>query len=277
MGQAQSVVEVEHVDLTTPGARAVVVYFNRPDQLNAINWDVLRELDSALQDADRDPSVRTILLTGRGRAFSSGGDLNSYLTLQKDPQKFQAFLDDFLRVAGSIKYLRKPVVALVNGVTAAGGLEILLACDFAYAAESARIGDAHLTYAQMAGAGSLSLLPRIVGPFRARELFFSARLLGAAEALDWGLVTKVVPDDALLRTGIEFAESVGSKSPTAVANAKYAMNAGWADGTGLEAALRIERERASLYILTEPDSMEGLQAFAEKRKPSFPVDRNDKK
>lgn len=275
MGSSADVVEVEHVDLATPGARAAIIYLNRPDQLNAIDWDVLRALDAALREADGDPSVRAILLTGRGRAFSSGGDLSSYLSLQKDPQRFQAFLDDFLRVAGSIKYLRKPVVALVNGVTAAGGLEILLACDFAYAGASARIGDAHLNYAQMAGAGSLSLLPRIIGPFRARELFFSARLLSSAEALEWGLVTKVVPDGELLRAGIEFAEGVGSKSPTAVANAKYAMNAGWADGTGLEAALRMERDRASLYILTEPDSMEGLRAFAEKRKPAFPVKPKD--
>lgn len=271
-----TVVEVEYVALTTDGARAAIVRFNRPEQLNPINWEVLRLLDAALQEADRDESVRTVLLTGRGRAFSSGGDLESYLTLQKDPRQFAAFLDEFLRVAGSIKYLHKPVVALANGVTAAGGLEILLACDFAYAAQSARIGDAHLNYAQMAGAGSLSLLPRVVGPFRARELFFSARLLTAAEALEWGLVVKVVPDEELIPTGIAFAEAVGSKSPAAVANAKYAMNAGWADGTGLEAALRVERERAALYILTEPDSMKGLRAFAEKRKPSFPARKTER-
>lgn len=107
---------------------------------------------------------------------------------------------------------------------------------------------------------------------RARELLFSARLLSADEALSWGLVNAVHADDELMRAGITFADGVAAKSPKAVANAKYAMNAGYADGTGLEAALRLERERVVLYCLTAPDSMEGLRAFAERRKPKFPAE-----
>lgn len=263
-------VEVERRDLPTSGTKVGIVWLDRPAQLNAMSWELVRLLERSLQELDRDASVRAVLVTGRGRAFSSGGDLTDYLTLQGDAEAFQRFLDDFHRTMGAIKYMRKPVVALVNGVAAAGGLELLLACDFAYAAESARIGDAHLNFAQMGGGGSLALLPRVVGPFRARELFFSARLLGAREAYEWGLVNAVVADADLLRTGLEFASALAAKSATAVENAKYVMNAGLADGTGLEAALRLERERTALYILTSPDSMEGLRAFAEKRRPVYP-------
>lgn len=263
-------ISIERIDLSTPGTVAAVLWLDRPEQLNAIDSAMLAQLSSAFADLDADTSVRTVLITGRGRAFSAGGDLKSYLTLQRSASAFQKYVDDFQRTMGMMRYMRKPVVALVNGVTAAGGLELLLACDFAYAGRSARIGDAHLNYGQMGGGGSLALLPRTIGPARARELLFSARLLSADEALGWGLVNAVHPDEELIKAGIAFADGVAAKSPKAVANAKYAMNAGYADGTGVEAALRLERERAVLYCLTAPDSMEGLTAFAERRKPRFP-------
>jgi enoyl-CoA hydratase len=242
---------------------------NRPDQLNAVNWEMLRGLQRAVDQLNDDEDVRAILLTGRGRAFSAGGDLEGYLDLQRDPVRFPQFLDEYSNFVSCLRYVRKPVIALVNGLTVAGGLEILLGCDFAWAAESAQIGDAHLTYGQMAGAGSLALLPRIIGPFRARDLILSGRMLTAAEALDWGLVTRVLPDDELLSAGLTFAESIAGKSRVGVENVKYVINAGLASGTGLDDALRLERERAVSYCLTNGDSLEGLTAFAEKRRPDF--------
>lgn len=268
--ELDDVVESELVPLPGVKAGAALIRLNRPEALNALDTATLQELGLALGAADADDRVGTVLITGRGRAFCAGGDLKSYIALQRDPVAFPAYVDLLHRVFGAIKYLSKPVVALVNGVTAAGGLELLLACDFAYAAESAQIGDAHLNYGQMGGGGALALLPRVIGPTRARELFFSARLLSAPEARDWGLVNRVVPDNELLAAGLAFAAGVATKSPAAVASAKYVMNAGWADGTGVEPALRLERERTALYCLTLPDSMEGLQAFAEKRQPRYP-------
>jgi enoyl-CoA hydratase/carnithine racemase len=263
-------IELERVGLAAGVSQAAVIWLNRPETLNALDHAAVLELAAALAEADDDPRIATILVSGRGRAFSAGGDMKAYLELQQDPVAFPQFMDDLVETFGAIQFLSKPVVALVNGVTAAGGLELLLACDFAFAAESARIGDAHLNYGQMGGGGALALLPRTIGPGRARELFFSGRLLSAAEALDWGLVNRVVADDELIDAGLEFARGVAGKSPAAVANAKYAMNAGWSDGTGLAAALRLERSRAALYCLTLPDSMEGLRAFAEKRDPRYP-------
>lgn len=259
-------VEVERV--ATADAEAAIVWLNRPDSLNAIDSAMVLALDVALRELDADESVRVVFVTGRGRAFSAGGDLTAYLELQQDAVAFPRFLDALHSAFGMIRTMSKPVVALVNGVTAAGGLELLLSCDFAFAARSAQIGDAHLNYGQMGGGGVLALLPRIIGPARARELIFSGEFLSARQAAEMGLVNRVVNDDALIATGIEFARGVAAKSAAAVAAAKSVLNGGWADGTGLDSALRLERERTALYCLTLPDSHEGLLAFAERRRAS---------
>lgn len=257
-------VEIERVDAA--GAEAAIVWLNRPDSLNAIDSAMVSALDAALRELDADEAVRVVFLTGRGRAFSAGGDLTAYLELQRDAVAFPRFLDALHSAFGMIRTMSKPVVALVNGITAAGGLELLLSCDFAFAARSARIGDAHLNYGQMGGGGVLALLPRIIGPARARELIFSGEFLSAAEAAELGLVNKVVDDDALIATGLEFARGVAAKSAAAVAAAKFVLNSGWADGTGLDSALLLERERTARYCLTLPDSHDGLRAFAERRR-----------
>jgi enoyl-CoA hydratase/carnithine racemase len=270
-GSEAAIVETELVQLAAHGATAALIYLNRPDSLNAISWDMVRGLEVALAQADADPHVRAVLITGRGRSFSAGGDLKAYLDLQRDAERFPQFIDDLMRTFGAIRTMRAPVVALVNGVAVAGGIELMLACDFAYAAESARIGDGHLNFGQMGGGGSLSYLPRTIGPNRARELMFSAELLDAAAALEWGLVNRVLPDEDLINAGLAFAEGVARRSAGAIAAAKYVMNTGIAQGTGLDAAMRLERERTALYCLTDPDSREGLIAFSEKRRPVFGI------
>ena len=261
-------VEYDRVELDEDGNYAAVITFNRAETLNAINWDTLRALEAQLTRAAEDPDVRAVLITGKGRAFSAGGDIKGYVKLQADAVAFPRFVDDFIRTLDRIRCMDKPVVALVNGITAAGGLELLLACDFAWMAESARIGDMHLNYAQIGGAGVMARLPRLIGPNRARELVFSGRLLSSAECLAWGLVNRVIPDDRLLAEGIEFARSVAAKSPNSVRNVKHVINSGLE--TDLQAALRQERERALIHCLTLPDSMEGIHAFVEKRKPRWP-------
>jgi enoyl-CoA hydratase/carnithine racemase len=264
-------VETERVGLESESdSCAAFVYLNRPESLNAISWDMVLQLESALQAVDDDAGVAIVFISGRGRGFSAGGDLKGYLALQRSAENFSAFVDDFHRVLSAIKYMSKPVVALVNGVTAAGGLELLLSCDFAWAASSARIGDAHLNYGQIGGGGSLALLPRVIGPTRARELLFSGELLPAAEALDWGLVNRVIDDAELFPAAIEYARSVAAKSPAGVARAKWVLNVGWDEGTGLPGALRVESEATKLWCLTRPDSRIGLEAFAAKKKPKFP-------
>jgi enoyl-CoA hydratase/carnithine racemase len=246
-----------------------VVTLSRPDRLNAIDWVMLRELETVLDDLSARPDLCCVLLTGAGRAFSAGGDLKSYIELQRDPVAFPRFVADVHRIFGRLRELPVPVVALVNGVTAAGGLELLLNCDFAVAGRSARISDGHLNFGQMGGGGVLTLLPRQIGLARASELIFSGRMLSAEEAVEWGLAVRCVDDADLLENGLAFARQVAAKSPLAVANAKSVLQGLWATNGDLASGLRFERERNAYYCLTSEDAPEGLQAFAEKRPPRF--------
>lgn len=246
-----------------------VVTLNRPEELNPLDWESVCLLEKTFDALAADKDVRVVAITGAGRAFSAGGDMKKYQQLQRHPVNFPQFLEDFHRTFLKISTYPKPFIALVNGVAVAGGIELILACDFAIASNSATIGDAHLTFGQMGGGGVLTLLPRCVGPTRARELIFSGRLLCADEAREWGLVSKVVGDGELLNAAQEFAVGICKKSALAVANSKQTLNAALFAGTGVEASMRLEREVTSRYCLTSNDAHEGLDAFANKRKPKF--------
>jgi enoyl-CoA hydratase/carnithine racemase len=262
-------VAVERHRLDDGPAEAGIIRLDRPDQLNPIDAGTLVDLDAAIDELAGAPEVRTVLVTGTGRAFSAGGDMKKYIELQRDPVAFPRFVADLHRTFGRLRLLPVPVVALVNGITAAGGLELMLNCDFAIVAESARVGDGHLNFGQMGGGGVLTLLPRTIGRARAAELIFSGRFLSAGEAVQWGLASRCVPDDELLPAGLDFAREVAAKSPLAVSNAKSVMNQLWADNGSVEAGLRYELARDAYYCLTSADAPEGLAAFAERRLPRF--------
>ncbi|HET6966458.1 MAG TPA: enoyl-CoA hydratase/isomerase family protein [Acidimicrobiales bacterium] len=250
-------------------AVAVLLRLNRPAELNPIDGEMLAALDSALDEVVADRSVRAVLVTGAGRAFSAGGDMKKYRRLQRDPVAFPRFVGELHRVFGRLRDLPVPAVALVNGVAVAGGLELMLNCDFAIAGHSARIGDGHLNFGQMGGGGVLTLLPRMIGRSRAVELVLSGRLLTAQEAVEWGLVSRVVDDDRLLEAGLEAVRDVADKSPLAVRNAKQVMHRIWSDNSSVDAGLRYELEADAFYCLTSLDAPEGLAAFSEKRRPRF--------
>jgi enoyl-CoA hydratase len=260
---------LERRALAAPGAAAALLTLNRPEALNAMDHDMIRAFDARLDEVEADASIRALLVTGAGRAFSAGGDLKSYVALQRDPVAFPRFVEDLHATFGRLRRLRVPAIALVNGVTAAGGLELLLFCDFALAAASARIGDAHLNFGQMGGGGVLTLLPRQIGLARASELIFSGRFLDAQEAQRWNLVSRVLPDGELVPAGLELAEGIARKSPLALANAKYVLATIWLEGMNVESGLRLERERNAFYCLTSQDAREGLEAFSGGREPRF--------
>jgi enoyl-CoA hydratase/carnithine racemase len=262
-------VTVDRIDVGDEGAQLGVVTMNRPGELNPIDWDTGLALGRVFDELASDKRIRVVAVTGAGRAFSAGGDMKKYQVLQRDRRDFPRFLADLHEVFSRISRYPQPFVALVNGVAVAGGLELLLSCDLAIAAASARIGDAHLAFGQMGGGGVLTLLPRTVGPARARELIFSGRMLSPDEAADWGLVSSVVGDGELIKAATDFATEVAKKSPLAVANAKQVLNAALWEGTGVAAGLRLERETTARYCLTSDDAYEGLIAFAEKRRPQF--------
>jgi enoyl-CoA hydratase/carnithine racemase len=266
---AMTNVEVEHLELTDAPGVLGLVRLNRPDDMNPIDFKTARQLRAALDDLDRDPRVRVMAITGAGRAFSAGGDMKGYVTMQRDPEAFPAFLEFMHDTFLQFGLYTKPVISLINGIAVAGGFETVIFSDLAIMAESAKIGDAHLTYGMMGGGGVLTWLPRLVGPSRARELIFSGRLLSATEAQDWGLVSRVVPDDQLIAAGTEFATSVAKKSPLAVKNAKRVLNSSLYEGNSVKSSIRFEREATVLYCGTSHDAQEGLLAFSEKRTPEY--------
>ncbi len=260
---------LERVPVGGGDRTAAVIRLDRPETLNPIDDAMLVALDAVLDEIVADPACCAVLVTGNGRAFSAGGDLKGYQSLQRDEVAFTAFVAHLHRTFGRLQQLRVPAVALVNGVAVAGGLELVLNCDFALVAASARIGDGHLNFGQMGGGGVLTLLPRLIGRARAAELLFSGRLLSAEQAVEWGLASRVVPDDALLDEGLAFAAEVADKSPLALANAKQVMNQLWAENGDVETALAVELARDVDYCLNSHDAPEGLAAFAEKRPPRF--------
>jgi enoyl-CoA hydratase/carnithine racemase len=238
----------------------------RPDKLNPLDWATVRELRQALAEIEA-RRILAVIITGEGRSFSAGGDLEGYIALYRQPERFAEFLDDFYRLLVGIEESNKIFIAAVNGVCVAGGLELLLACDVAIAADNAKIGDGHLNFGQLPGAGGSQRLTRAIGLIRAKHLMLTGKLLTAAEAERIGLVNEVVPAAELGAAALKFVDGLLEKSRVGVHGAKYLANL--AMTTGLEEGLKREIEFVHNYATTEPDATEGLVAFKEKRKPAF--------
>jgi enoyl-CoA hydratase len=241
----------------------------RADKLNPLDWSTVKELKAAVAEIEAAP-VRFVILTGEGRAFSAGGDLDGYLKLYRDAVAFQAFLDDFYAMLTGIEKARAIWIAAVNGVTVAGGIELLLACDMALAGASAKIGDGHLNFGQLPGAGGSQRLPRAIGLLRAKHLMLTGDLLDAETCERWGLVTKVVPDTELVAQAEAWVASLSEKSGAGLAGAKRLAN--MTLDLPYEEGLKAEIAFVHRYATTEPDATEGLIAFKEKRPPRFRKD-----
>lgn len=258
---------VERHPLDAPNQYLGLITLNRPDELNPLDWDTVKAISVVLDELIEDPEVCVIAFTGNGRAFSAGGDLVKYGELFAKPPAFMGFLNSFEEVCLKCQGAPKPVIGLINGWAVAGGIEIMLAFDFSYAAKSARIGDGHANYGMIGGGGANYRLPRRIAPGIAFENLMSGDLWTAEEALAVGLVNKVVPDDELLNAGLEFANKIAQKSPLASGLVKelfyQTLNVRETD------AHHLERHVAHRYLTASQDALEGLNAFAEKRKPSF--------
>lgn len=256
----------KHILLRFDGAVAQVS-LNRPDKLNPLDWDTVRELRRAVSEIDARPDIVAVIVTGEGRSFSAGGDLEGYIALYQDADQFAAFLDDFMTLLTEMEASEKIFIAAVNGACVAGGLELLLACDLTIAADTAKIGDGHLNFGQLPGAGGSQRLPRVVGPARAKHLILTGEPLDAAEAERIGLVNRVVPAADLSTAARDLAQSLTEKSGAGVRGAKHLLRT--AATTNLADGLAYEKNFVHRYATTEPDATEGLIAFKEKRKPKF--------
>lgn len=243
------------------------IRINRPDALNALAPETHLQLQQAFQDMDSDPAVKVVILTGTGRAFCTGADLKYIATLVGKPAEIVAFGQMFHNTNRLIEHMSKVVIAMVNGMCLAGGLEVMEACDLAYASEDARIGDQHANFGLVPTGGGSQRLPRLIPLRKAKELLFTGDWLSAKEAEQYGLVNKAVPADKLEESVMELANRLKEKSVMASKWIKYAVN--WGMQMDLYKGVEIEKASSMAHFQTE-DSVEGISAFMEKRKPNFP-------
>jgi 2-(1,2-epoxy-1,2-dihydrophenyl)acetyl-CoA isomerase len=240
---------------------------NRPDAYNAFGLALGREIFHAVLEVDDDPEVRCVVVTGAGRAFSAGGDVKDFV---ENLDRIGAMVKELTTyLHGAVSRLcrsDKPVVVAVNGVAAGGGLSLVLAGDLVVAAESARFTMAYSKIAATPDGSSSYFLPRLVGLRRAMELYFTNRVLSAREALDWGLVTRVVPDAELKPTVEALARELAQGPTRAFGGAKRLFHqATW---ESLETQMEAEAQAIAASGRTE-DFREGVRAFAEKKTPVF--------
>lgn len=241
------------------------VKMNRPEVLNCFNYEALVALQQAVDEIAKNEDIRVVIFTGEGKkAFSAGADLKERKMLNEDEVKrnVKAIRDVF----NSIAALPQPTIAAVNGHALGGGFEWLLACDFAIAAEHAKLGLTETSWAIIPGAGGTQRLPRLIGEMKAKEMIFTAKRISASEALVEGIVLKVVPVEEVLTASENLAKVIMKNGPIAVRQAKYAITRGM--NVDLQAALEIETEAYNVVIPTQ-DRVEALQAFNEKREPAF--------
>ncbi len=254
------------VRLECDGAVATLT-LNRPDKLNPLDSATIDLMRGMVTDLEARPEIRVVRVTGEGKAFSAGGDLAGYISLYRSPAAFRKFLQVFHDLLDQMERSTKIFVAVVNGACVAGGLELLLACDVALAGEGARIGDGHLNFGQLPGAGGSQRLPRAIGASGAKFLMLSGELLDAAAAERLGLINRVFPDAELATLSMALCRAMARHSPAGLEGAKYLVNQGLRDD--LQAGLQLELEFVHKYATTEPDAMEGLLAFKEKRPPVY--------
>lgn len=237
---------------------------NRPEVLNALNLQVLRDILVAIGRARSSQDVGVVVLTGEGRAFVAGADIaamNNFCTFEA-----LEFADLGHEVMRQFETLPKPVIAAVNGFALGGGTEIALGCDFIYASTKAKFGQPEVNLGIIPGFGGTQRLARSVGANKARELIFTGEVIDAAEAKRIGLVSDVFEPEALMEQVRAKAKLLQSKGPLAVAAAKRAMDKGL--DIGLDAACELEKQTFVALFGTE-DQKEGMTAFVEKRKPNF--------
>lgn len=235
---------------------------NRPKALNALNSELMTELMDALAEMDVDPEVGAMVVTGDERAFAAGADIKELA----DASAVQMLQRDSIANYDKLRRLRKPVIAAVSGWCLGGGNELAMACDMIVASESAKFGQPEINIGVIPGAGGTQRLTRAVGKAVAMEMVLGGRSLNAQEALQYGLVNRVVPVERFLEEAVELAQEIAERAPLAVRMGKEAVNQAF-ESTLLEG---IADERRMFYFLfSTADQKEGMRAFMEKRKPEW--------
>lgn len=235
---------------------------NRPRVLNALSFGLLRALADALARASVDDGVRVAIITGSGRAFAAGADIDELSRMS--PSAFIG--SDVFRAWEEVAAFPKPLIAAVNGYALGGGLELAMGCDIIVASRDARFGQPEIQLGVIPGAGGTQRLPRAVGKYVASEMVLAGRRLTADEAERFGLVNRVVPAELVLASAREIADRIAAQAPLAALQAKAALRAAFE--VGLAQGLDQERQRFYTLFATQ-DQAEGTRAFLEKREADW--------
>jgi 2-(1,2-epoxy-1,2-dihydrophenyl)acetyl-CoA isomerase len=253
--------------LTQPHGNILEITLNRPDAYNAFNLDMMKMLGEALSSAAADRAVKGILLTGKGKAFCSGGDLK-WISQQGEAagSVLYRLAPQFHLAIVEIRRMEKPVVAAISGIAAGGGFSLALACDFRVMGASATLRQAYTSSGLSIDGGGSFALPRLVGVARAMEIMAFDPPISAAQALEWGLVTKVVPDEEVHSQALAMLDQLGKTALHSFAWSKKLIT--YSFNYTLETQLELERQGIS-DCAAHPEGQEGIRAFVEKRKPVF--------
>ena len=243
-----------------------VLTLNRPERFNSISLELMESLLGALDTAESDADVRTLVLAATGKHFCTGADLDEVMQQRASRERLAEFIGRGHEVLSRIEASPLPVLAAINGYCLAGGLELMMAADVVLAAADARIGCQHARYGLVPGWGGTQRLPRLVGLRRALDLMYSARWLDAAEAMQWGLVNRVVAPEELRGAVLDEAATLSIRNPEGLATMKKLARRGLE--LPLPEGLSLERNEA-VRVLRSDNVSEGLQAFRERREPRF--------
>ena len=242
--------------------RVCLVRLNRPQALNALNTELIDELNQALDAFEADAELGCLVLTGSDKAFAAGADVKE----MQAKTYMEAYLEDFISKWERLTRTRKPVIAAVAGFALGGGCELAMMCDFILAADNAKFGQPEIRIGTIPGAGGTQRLTRFVGKSKAMELCLTGRMMDAAEAERSGLVSRVLPLADLVPEALKAAATIAGFSQPAVMMAKEAVNRAYE--TTLAEGIRFERRVFHSTFATQ-DQKEGMAAFVEKRSPHF--------
>ncbi|WP_264739104.1 enoyl-CoA hydratase-related protein [Cytobacillus firmus] len=239
-----------------------LIALNRPKVLNAINRPMVSEILEAMEGFEADSSIKVIVLSGNGRAFAAGADIDEMANDQTIDFELRNQFKDWDRLA----MIKKPIIGAVQGFALGGGFELALCCDLLYAADNAEFGFPEVNLGVMPGAGGTQRLTKLVGKTKAMEWLFTGKRIAAKEALQHGIVNQLIAEELLLEETMKAAEQIANQAPIAIRLIKEAVLK--AVDTSLNEGMEFERKNFYLLFSTE-DQKEGMNAFIEKRKPQF--------
>jgi enoyl-CoA hydratase len=251
----------QHILTNTEGPLAFI-QLNRPKVLNALNRQMVSEILVALEDFDRQPEIRVILLSGAGRAFAAGADIDEMANASSTDLELLNQFTDWDRIA----WIKKPIIGVVHGFALGGAFELALCCDLLWASDDAEFGFPEVNLGIMPGAGGTQRLTKLVGKTKAMEWLFTGTRISAKEAADFGIVNKLVAKEVLMEEVTKYAQTLAGQPPISLRYIKEAVLK--AVDHSLYEGMQFERKNFSLLFSTE-DQKEGMRAFIEKRTPDF--------